>query len=52
MRGIQDTITVTIHPDDSVTVEDGGRGIPTGMHRTGRPTTEVIFYPTSCWQEV
>lgn len=43
MQGFGDTITVTIHPDDSVTVEDGGRGIPTGMHRTGRPTTEVIF---------
>lgn len=36
-------IKVTIHKDKSITVEDNGRGVPTGMHQTGRPTTEVIF---------
>src|SRR5690625_6083320 len=26
-----------------MSVEDYGRGIPTGLHETGKPTTEVIF---------
>ncbi len=36
-------ISVTVHKDDSVTVEDNGRGIPTGMHRLGIPTPQVVF---------
>ncbi|WP_274364696.1 DNA topoisomerase IV subunit B [Paenibacillus thermotolerans] len=36
-------IAVTIHKDQSVTVEDNGRGIPTGMHKTGVPTPQVVF---------
>jgi len=36
-------IAVTIHADDSITVEDNGRGIPTGMHRIGIPTPQVVF---------
>ena len=43
MQGFGETIKVTINPDNSVTIADEGRGIPTGMHRTGRPTPEVIF---------
>ncbi|MCZ8513003.1 DNA topoisomerase IV subunit B [Paenibacillus filicis] len=36
-------IDVTIHKDQSVTVLDNGRGIPTGMHKTGIPTPQVVF---------
>jgi topoisomerase-4 subunit B len=36
-------IDVTIHKDQSVTVFDNGRGIPTGMHKTGIPTPQVVF---------
>ncbi|WP_156289160.1 DNA topoisomerase IV subunit B [Oceanobacillus salinisoli] len=43
LSGYGDEIHVTIHKDNSISVADKGRGIPTGMHRTGKPTTEVIF---------
>ncbi|BFT71518.1 MULTISPECIES: DNA topoisomerase IV subunit B [Paenibacillus] len=36
-------ISVTIHKDQSITVQDNGRGIPTGMHKTGVPTPQVVF---------
>ncbi|MDB5054710.1 MAG: parE [Bacilli bacterium] len=36
-------IDVTIHRDQSITVRDNGRGIPTGMHKTGVPTPQVVF---------
>nr|WP_202887661.1 DNA topoisomerase IV subunit B [Cohnella zeiphila] len=36
-------INVTVHSDNSVTVLDNGRGIPTGMHKTGIPTPQVVF---------
>jgi DNA gyrase subunit B len=37
-------ITVTIHPDDSVTVVDDGRGIPVAvMAKEGRPAVEVVM---------
>ncbi|MFC1836838.1 DNA topoisomerase (ATP-hydrolyzing) subunit B, partial [Thermodesulfobacteriota bacterium] len=39
-----DTISVVIHLDSSVTVEDNGRGIPTDMHPTEKiPATEVVL---------
>ncbi len=43
MAGFGKEINVTIHEDNSVTVQDFGRGMPTGMHASGRPTIEVIL---------
>lgn len=43
MAGFGDRILVTIHKDGSIGVRDYGRGMPTGMHRSGKPTIEVIF---------
>ncbi len=42
--GYCDTISVVVHADDSVTVEDNGRGIPVGPHPVhGRETLEIIL---------
>ncbi|WP_345238925.1 DNA topoisomerase IV subunit B [Pontibacillus salipaludis] len=43
LAGYGNRITVTIHKDQSVSVRDEGRGMPTGMHRLGKPTPEVIL---------
>ncbi|WP_336771922.1 DNA topoisomerase IV subunit B [Paenibacillus sp. MMO-58] len=36
-------IDVTLHKNGAVTVQDNGRGIPTGMHKTGIPTPQVVY---------
>ncbi|QWU14562.1 topoisomerase-4 subunit B [Paenibacillus sophorae] len=36
-------IDIVLRKDGSVTVTDNGRGIPTGMHKTGVPTPQVVF---------
>ncbi|MFC0524978.1 DNA topoisomerase IV subunit B [Pontibacillus salicampi] len=43
LAGYGERITITIHKDDSVSVRDEGRGMPTGMHKLGKPTPEVIL---------
>ena len=43
LAGFGNKITLTIGKDGSIKVEDDGRGLPTGMHASGRPTTEVIL---------
>jgi len=43
LSGFGSQIDVTINKDGSLSVEDQGRGMPTGMHAMGKPTVEVIF---------
>jgi len=44
MAGHCDSIAVTIHPDNSVTVDDNGRGIPVDvMEGEGKPAAEVVL---------
>jgi DNA gyrase subunit B len=44
LAGYCDTIRITIEEDNSITVQDNGRGIPVGMHeKMGRPALEVIM---------
>ncbi|MEG0277408.1 MAG: DNA topoisomerase IV subunit B [Coprobacillus sp.] len=43
LAGFGNKIYLTIGEDNSIKVEDEGRGLPTGMHASGRPTTEVIL---------
>ncbi len=43
LAGFGNEIIVSIHKDNSISVQDKGRGMPTGMHRSGKPTPEVIL---------
>src|ERR1035438_5826902 len=44
LAGYCTEVAVTIHPDNSVTVADNGRGIPVAtMEKEGRPAVEVVL---------
>ena len=45
-NGHGDTITITLNPDNSVTVEDNGRGIPVDMHPTLHKSGVEVVYTT------
>lgn len=43
LNGYGNEITITLEKDGSVTVEDHGRGMPVGKHKSGVSTLQVIF---------
>ena len=43
LAGYGKEIVVTINEDNSITVEDNGRGVPCGLHATGKNTMEIIY---------
>ncbi len=43
LSGYATKIEVTINKDQSLSVKDNGRGMPTGKHASGIPTIQVIF---------
>ena len=43
LAGFATEVNVTLHVDNSVTVVDNGRGIPVGMHETGKSAAEVVL---------
>ncbi len=43
INGYGDYIKITLHSDKSISVLDKGRGMPVGMHASGKPTPEVIL---------
>ena len=43
LAGYCTEVNATIHLDNSITVIDNGRGIPTDMHESGRPAAEIAL---------
>ena len=43
LAGYCTEVHVQLHIDDSVTVTDNGRGIPTEMHKDGKPAAEIVM---------
>ena len=43
INGYGNCIKIVLHKDGSVSIEDQGRGVPVGMHASGKSTPEVIY---------
>ena len=43
LNGYGNHLKIVMHSDGSVSVTDSGRGLPTGMHASGKSTPEVIY---------
>ena len=43
INGYGNYIKIILHEDKSISVEDHGRGVPVGLHASGKPTPEVIY---------
>jgi len=43
VMGFGKEIDLTLNKNGSITIQDYGRGIPVGMHKSGKPTVELIF---------
>lgn len=43
INGYGDKVRIVIHPDNSISITDNGRGVPIGMHASGMSTPEVIY---------
>ena len=43
INGYGNYIKIILHKDGSITVADNGRGVPIGMHESGKTTPEVIY---------
>jgi len=43
INGYGNQIKITLNKDGSVTIADNGRGVPIGMHASGKSTPEVIY---------
>lgn len=43
LAGYCKNIYITIHTDGSISIEDNGRGVPVGPHKSGKDALEVVF---------
>ena len=43
INGYGNHIKIVLHKDGSITIADNGRGVPIGMHESGKSTPEVIY---------
>ncbi len=43
INGYGNYIKIVLHKDGSITIADNGRGVPIGMHESGKSTPEVIY---------